>query len=58
MKRKKRKSKVWLSILFWAIVIIYAVMPSDLIPDVPLIGWVDDFIVIALRLLMLKMLKT
>ena len=31
--------------------LLYAVSPIDIIPDVPVIGWVDDFFVIAVTVL-------
>ena len=31
--------------------LVYAVSPIDIIPDVPVIGWVDDFFVIAVTVL-------
>lgn len=40
---------VWLTIaaVFWALQLLYLVMPIDLLPDlVPLIGWTDDLIVV------------
>ena len=30
---------------------VYAISPIDIIPDVPVIGWVDDFFVIAVTVL-------
>ena len=36
----------WKKILIWAVVIIYVIMPVDLVPDIPLIGWIDDMAVI------------
>ncbi len=31
--------------------LVYAISPIDIIPDVPVIGWVDDFFVIAVTVL-------
>jgi len=36
-----------LSYVFLGIAIIYAVSPIDIVPDVPVVGWFDDLIVLA-----------
>jgi len=39
------KKSVWAWV--WAILsVIYTVSPVDLIPDIPVIGWVDDFFIL------------
>ncbi len=39
---ENQNKKVWAWILFTA-AIIYGVSPIDLIPDMPVVGWIDDF---------------
>ena len=39
---ENQNKKVWAWILFIA-AIIYGVSPIDLIPDMPVVGWIDDF---------------
>ena len=39
---ESQSKKVWAWIFFIAAVI-YGVLPIDLIPDMPVIGWIDDF---------------
>ncbi|MBR3628102.1 MAG: DUF1232 domain-containing protein [Elusimicrobia bacterium] len=40
--KESQSKKVWAWILFIA-AIIYGASPVDLIPDMPVIGWIDDF---------------
>jgi hypothetical protein len=39
---ENQSKKVWAWILFIA-AIIYGASPIDLIPDMPVVGWIDDF---------------
>ena len=41
-EQDNKNNKVWAWILFIA-AIIYGASPVDLIPDMPVIGWIDDF---------------
>lgn len=42
------KKKTPLSAYVWAVIgLVYAISPLDILPDVPVIGWVDDFFVLA-----------
>lgn len=45
---KKEKTKALLLTLLGAI---YAISPLDIIPDVPVIGWIDDFFVLSAAIL-------
>lgn len=45
---KKGKTKALLLTLLGAI---YAISPFDIIPDIPVIGWIDDFFVLSAALL-------
>ena len=40
--KESQSKKVWAWILFIA-AIIYGASPVDLIPDMPVVGWIDDF---------------
>lgn len=40
--KESRSKKVWAWIFFIA-AIIYGASPVDLIPDMPIVGWIDDF---------------
>ena len=39
---ESKSKKVWAWILF-VLAVIYGVSPVDLIPDMPVVGWIDDF---------------
>ena len=39
---ESKSKKVWAWILF-VLAIIYGASPIDLIPDMPVVGWIDDF---------------
>ena len=41
---ESRSKKIWSWILLIA-AMIYGVSPVDLVPDAPIIGWVDDFMI-------------
>ena len=43
---ESQSKKVWAWILFIA-AIIYGTSPIDLIPDMPILGWIDDFTIVA-----------
>ena len=43
---ESQSKKVWAWILFIA-AIIYGASPIDLIPDMPILGWIDDFTIVA-----------
>ena len=45
------KKSLALPIVIFALGIAYTVSPVDLIPDIPVIGWVDDFFVFTATLL-------
>lgn len=38
--------------------ILYSVLPADLIPDIPFVGWVDDFFILSSSLLYLLETQT
>jgi uncharacterized membrane protein YkvA (DUF1232 family) len=44
---KTSKSGEVSSWIFLALAILYDVSPVDIIPDIPVIGWIDDFFVTA-----------
>lgn len=33
------------ALVLFALALLYDVMPVDLIPDIPMVGWVDDFFI-------------
>ncbi|MBR3654165.1 MAG: DUF1232 domain-containing protein [Elusimicrobia bacterium] len=39
---ESHSKKVWAWILF-ILAVIYGISPIDLVPDMPVIGWIDDF---------------
>ena len=39
---ENHSKKVWAWILF-VLAVIYGISPVDLVPDMPVIGWIDDF---------------
>lgn len=45
---KKEKNKALILALLSAI---YAISPLDIIPDIPVIGWIDDFFVLSAAVL-------
>ncbi len=45
---KKAKTKALIIALLSAV---YAISPLDIIPDIPIIGWVDDFFVLSAAIL-------
>jgi hypothetical protein len=47
-QEKKEKTKALLLTLLGAI---YAISPLDIIPDIPIIGWIDDFFVLSAAIL-------
>ena len=45
-KRGKDNSKALAgAVVLFLLALLYDVMPMDLIPDIPVIGWVDDFFI-------------
>ena len=38
------KKKFW-SYIFLILAMIYGAIPTDIIPDIPVIGWIDDFVI-------------
>ncbi|MGL6177949.1 MAG: YkvA family protein [Tannerellaceae bacterium] len=45
---KTRRSKA----IFWLVLaILYSVLPFDLIPDVPVLGWIDDLFILGAAVL-------
>lgn len=49
-KIQKKTDSTWASILA-IISVFYAISPFDIIPDIPVIGWVDDFFVVSAAML-------
>jgi uncharacterized membrane protein YkvA (DUF1232 family) len=46
MKSKQKEQTVWASVL--AIVsVFYTISPFDIIPDIPVVGWIDDFFIVS-----------
>lgn len=46
--RREYKEFPWRTLLVIAAALVYVVVPTDLIPDfVPIVGWVDDWAVVA-----------
>lgn len=41
------KSSMVMPIVWMALALLYDISPVDIIPDIPVIGWVDDFFVTA-----------
>lgn len=35
------------SLVFMGLALLYDVSPVDIIPDIPVVGWIDDFIITA-----------
>ena len=44
--KENKKKKVWAWILF-ALSLIYGAYPIDVVPDMPVVGWIDDITIIA-----------
>jgi len=44
IKEKKGDRNAWILAI---LSIVYALSPIDIIPDIPVIGWIDDFFVLA-----------
>ena len=42
VEEEMQNKKVWAWILF-ILAIIYGASPIDLVPDIPIVGWIDDF---------------
>ena len=51
MKPYENKPSTAVSWVLAGLGLVYAISPIDIIPDVPVIGWVDDFFVIAVTVL-------
>lgn len=45
ISNRNKNQTAWASILA-IISVFYAVSPLDIIPDIPVIGWIDDFFVV------------
>ena len=43
---ENRSKKVW-AWIFLVIATIYGISPIDLVPDAPVIGWIDDFTILS-----------
>lgn len=41
---ENNKKKFW-SYIFLIAAMIYGAIPTDILPDVPVIGWIDDFVI-------------
>ena len=39
---ENQSKKIW-AWIFFIVAVIYGVSPIDLIPDMPVVGWIDDF---------------
>lgn len=50
MEKIQKTDSTWASILA-IISVFYAISPFDIIPDIPIIGWVDDFFVVSAAML-------
>lgn len=48
VEEKKEKTKALIITVLGAI---YAISPLDIIPDIPVIGWIDDFFVLSAAIL-------
>ena len=48
-KQVQSKNK-WLALIFLILALIYDFSPIDIIPDVPIIGWIDDFAITSLAI--------
>jgi len=48
VKDKKQSRNAWILAILGAI---YTISPIDIIPDIPVIGWIDDFFVLSATLL-------
>lgn len=46
--KKKKHITEWIQLLFS---LVYVFNPIDIIPDMPAIGWIDDFFVVALGMI-------
>ncbi|MDR1941983.1 MAG: DUF1232 domain-containing protein [Endomicrobium sp.] len=42
---KEKKPKIRLAWIFLFLAAIYTVNPIDFVPDAPVIGWIDDFLI-------------
>lgn len=49
-KKNGKKNKI-LSIVILILALVYGVSPVDIIPDMPVVGWADDFFIIAFAVL-------
>ncbi len=45
MNQNNKNKTAWASVLA-VLSVVYAVSPLDIIPDIPVIGWIDDFFVV------------
>ena len=41
-KNKRLQAWIWLGAS-----VLYTILPIDIIPDIPLIGWIDDFLLVS-----------
>lgn len=48
IKDKKESRNAW---IIAALGLVYAISPIDFIPDIPVVGWIDDFFVLSAALL-------
>ena len=44
IEEKNSKKKFW-SYIFLIAAMIYGAIPTDILPDMPVIGWIDDFVI-------------
>jgi uncharacterized membrane protein YkvA (DUF1232 family) len=57
-EKKPNKVKLIIAIVLAGLALVYDISPVDLIPDIPVVGWVDDIIISALAFTnLIKQLK-
>lgn len=44
-KSTTKENNLNMALVFFVMAILYDISPIDLIPDVPVVGWVDDFFI-------------
>jgi len=45
VKEKRARPKTKLAWFILALAVLYTIFPIDLIPDAPIVGWIDDFLI-------------
>ncbi|MFP9113519.1 YkvA family protein [Flavobacterium sp. RHBU_3] len=46
MDENNRNKVTWASVLA-VLSVVYAISPADIIPDIPVVGWIDDFFIVS-----------